>query len=190
MKSIINVINQVIKGVVSKFISDEEYARRLGVKIGRNCYISTRHFTSESYLIEIGNYVRIAPDTKFFTHGGLWSQRKKNPSLNLEQFGKITIGDYTYIGEECLVMPGVTIGSNVIIGAATVVTKSIPDGVMVAGNPMRIIGQTDEFIDRIDKMQVIDKSIFYALKGEARRNYILSLNESKFVHKSLIKPKV
>lgn len=187
MKTLLLKIRRILNKVRSLFISDEEYARNLGVKIGKGCYISTRFFTSESYLIEIGDYVRIAPYTKFFTHGGLWSQRKKNPLLNLEQFGKITIGDYTYIGEQCLIMPGVTIGSDVIVGAATTVTKSIPDGVVVAGNPARIIGKTSDFVQKVDKMQVVDKDVFYNLNPKDRAVYIMNLDESKFVKKTYLK---
>ena len=69
------------------FSSPEEYARKIGVKIGQGCYISTKRFPSEAYLIEIGNYVRIAPETAFFTHGGIWALRKKynNPDSNISE---------------------------------------------------------------------------------------------------------
>ena len=81
------LLKKVIDKIRDKFLSDEEYARRIGVKIGKHCYISTRRFPSEAYLISIGDYVRIAPNTMFFTHGGLWSIRKKykDKSLNWNQ---------------------------------------------------------------------------------------------------------
>lgn len=97
------LLKKVIDKIRDKFLSDEEYARRIGVKIGKHCYISTRRFPSEAYLISIGDYVRIAPNTMFFTHGGLWSIRKKYKDKNIDYFGKIIIGDYTYIGEGCMI---------------------------------------------------------------------------------------
>lgn len=169
------------------FITDEEYARKMGVKIGRGCYISTRFFPSEPYLVEIGNYVRIAPYTKLFTHGGLWSQRKKHPELSLEHFGKISIGDYTYIGEQCMIMAGVSIGSNVIVGASSIVTKSIPDGVIVAGNPAKIVGNTEDLIKRVDAMKVVKSKDFYYLSPQEREKYILNLDESQYIKKGLMK---
>lgn len=178
-----NFINKIIILYWRVFKSPEAYARHLGVKVGINTFISTYHWTSEAYLIEIGDYVRIAKDVRFFTHGGIWSQRKKNPDKVLEYFGKVKIGNYTYIGENCLIMPGVTIGDNVVVGAGSVVTKSIPDGVMVAGNPIRIIGNTEDFVNRIDSKRAIDPKIFYKLKGLERERYIKALPEDSFVRK-------
>ncbi|MCA6046142.1 hypothetical protein KQP74_01455 [Bacteroides thetaiotaomicron] len=42
-------------------------------------------------------------------------------------FGKVTIGDYVYIGKRALIMPGVTLGNHVLVAAGSVVTKSVPD---------------------------------------------------------------
>ncbi|WP_073346144.1 acyltransferase [Bacteroides congonensis] len=178
-----NFINKINALYWRVFKTPEAYAKHLGVKVGKNTFISTFHWTSEPYLIEIGDYVRIAKDVRFFTHGGIWSQRKKNPGKVLEYFGKIKIGNYSYIGENCLIMPGVTIGNDVIIGAGSVVTKSIPDGVMVAGNPIRIIGKTNTFVERVDSKRVINPEVFYNLKGNDRRKYIENLPATSFVRK-------
>lgn len=57
----------------------------------------------------------------------------------------MTIGSDVFIGTRSIIMPGVHIGNRVIIGAGSVVTKSIPDGSIVAGNPARLIGQYEDF---------------------------------------------
>lgn len=49
------------------------------------------------------------------------------------------IGDYVWIGGGAIIMPGVTIGDNVVIGAGSVVTGDVPDNVIAYGNPCRII---------------------------------------------------
>ena len=142
---------------------------RLGEKNGEHYYISTRRFPTEAYLITIGIYVRIAPNTMFFTHGGLWSVRKKYNDDKLDYFGKIVIGDYSYIGEGCMIMAGVSIGSNVIIGAGSVVTKSVPDGDMVAGNPARYIGEfrSQYYTEALNYLNRFWKEIFaYLDDGE------------------------
>lgn len=120
----------------------EKYARKKGVKIGRDCNIQTRYFGSEPFLISIGNHVQITSGVKFFTHGGGWVLRETMPDF--DSFGRIIILDNVYIGENSLILPGVTIESNVIVGAGSVVTKSVPSGWIVAGNPAVMVGQINQ----------------------------------------------
>ena len=130
--------------------SPESYARKIGVSIGSGCLISTRDFSSEPWLISIGDNVRIAKEVQFFTHGGIWSIRKMDKKYSgLEYFGKICIKNNVYIGHGAKIMPGVTIEENCIIGAGSIVTKSIPKGSVVAGNPARFVSTIGEFIDGI-----------------------------------------
>lgn len=178
------IVNVVAK-LARTFMNGPQYAKFVGVKVGKNCSISTKHFPSEPYLIEIGDYVRIANDVKFFTHGGVWSQARK-AKVSLEHFGRIKIGNYTYIGDSCLIMAGVTIGNDVIVGAGTVVSKSIPDGVMVAGNPMRYIGKTEDFVSKVSQNCVMDLSVSKQLNGRRRREFIESIPDEKMDHKKEI----
>lgn len=178
------MIKRIINHLFKLCATPEAYARHIGVKIGTACYISTRSWPSEPYLIEIGDYVRIASNTSFYTHGGTWTLRKIYNDNSLDTFGRIKIGDYTYIGEQCMIMPGVTIGKNCIIGGGSVVTRSVPDGIMVAGNPARFIGYTESFYNRIKDNKAL------CCKGKnikEKEKYLLSLPETEFVHKGNIK---
>ncbi len=157
--------------------SPEKYARYRGVKIGRNCDIQNISFGSEPYLVEIGNHVQITNGTKIYTHGGGWVFRNQYPKL--DYFGKVRIKDNVYIGNNSLIMPGVTIGNDVIIGAGSIVTKSVPDGKIVAGNPARIIGETNDFVEKIKQYDVGSKGMNY----EEKKKYLLNLDDSKFVQK-------
>lgn len=112
-----------------------------------NCEIFTRYSGAEPYLIEIGNHVQITRDVRFFNHGSAWVFRDIEP--NLDFFGKITIGNNVYIGSCSLILPGITIGNNVIIAAGSVVTKSFSDNVIIGGNPAKIIGNTEEYFQKI-----------------------------------------
>lgn len=174
-----------IKALYQKyFYSPEKYARKIGVKIGKGCFISTKRFSSEPYLIEIGDNVRIAPGTSFYTHGGIWSLRKMYNDYELDHFGKIKIGNYSYIGENCMIMSGVTIGEKCIIGGGSVVTKSVPDGCMVAGNPAKFIGYTDDFYKKLKQNHDTKTS---KLTATEKKKFLLSMNEDLFETKQYIK---
>lgn len=164
-------------------ISPEQYARKLGVKIGKNCLISTRNWPTEAYLVEIGDHVRIAGNTTFYTHGGIYTLRDYYNDPKLDRFGKIKVGDYTSIGENCIINPGVTIGKCCIIGGGSIVTKSIPDGCMVGGNPAKFLGFTEDFYHRIKEVSVECKG----MSPKEKKAYLLSLPDEKFDHKGYIK---
>ncbi|CAL2088379.1 Protein CapG [Tenacibaculum sp. 190524A02b] len=159
------------------FWSQEKIARFNGVRIGEGCDIQNVNFGSEPYLIEIGDHVQITNGTKIYTHGGGWVFRKKYP--NLDYFGKVIIKNNVYIGNNSLIMPGVTIGNNVIIGAGSIVTKSIPDNKIVVGNPARIIGETKDYLEKIREYNVKSKRMTY----EEKKKYLMSLPENRFIRK-------
>ena len=69
----------------------------------------------------------------------IFDSRTRNRQRTLEIALPITVGDNVWIGTNVFVLPGVTIGNNTIIGAGSVVNKNIPDGVIAAGNPCKII---------------------------------------------------
>ena len=178
------MIKKIIDYFYFFFASPEAYAKHIGVKIGKGSFIATKNFPSEPYLIEIGDFVRVAPGTFFYTHGGTWSLRKKYNNPKLDTFGKIKIGNYSYIGENCMIMPGVTIGENCVIGGGSVVSRSVPDGVMVAGNPARFIGYTENFYNKIkNNTDMCCKGMNYYPK----KAYLLSLSDDVFSHKGNVK---
>tara|TARA_B110000908_G_C10088699_1_gene372954 strand:+ start:201 stop:746 length:546 start_codon:yes stop_codon:yes gene_type:complete len=117
-------------------------ARKRGAKIGTNCRVYTRNFGSEPWLIEIGNNVTVTSEVTILTHDGstcLFNDKNGRRFL----FQKTVIKNNVFIGVKSIIMPGVVIEDNVIIAAGSVVTKSVPSGVIVAGNPAKIIGDYD-----------------------------------------------
>ena len=118
-----------------------KYLRSKGVKIGKNCLIFTFSFSTEPYLIEIENHVVVSSGTDFITHdGAVWLFRDKHPDLTI--FGKITVGDNTFIGMNCTILANAEIGSNCIIGGGSVVRGKIPDNSVVMGNPAKVVMKT------------------------------------------------
>ena len=127
-----------------------------GGKMGKNCEIySSVLFGSEPYLIELGNNVRVTEGVKFITHdGGLWTLRNMYDDMQkADYFGKITVKDNVHIGMNSVIMPGVTIGQNCVIGCGAVVTKDIPDNSVAVGVPAKVIETIDEYYSKkMDKV--------------------------------------
>ena len=159
------------------FWKRDDYARYLGVKVGKNCDIKISVFASEPYLIEIGDHVQITNGVKFFTHGGGWVFREEYPDF--DTFGKIKIGNNVYIGNNAMIMPGVEIGNNVIIGAGSIVTRSVPDNVVVTGIPAKIVSGLDDFKEKNLKYNLNIKK----LNIQGKREFLLSASDDKFMKK-------
>lgn len=109
--------------------------------------------------------------------GGGASIRKNQPDFDC--FGKITIGNYVYIGANAVILPGVTIGDNSLIAAGSIVTKSVPSNVVVAGNPAKVICTIDEYYVRNKRYDLSCKRMSY----DQKRDYLLGLPEEKFIRK-------
>ncbi|HOU30617.1 MAG: acyltransferase [Bacteroidales bacterium] len=114
------------------------YFRKQGVRIGENCFINTVAFSTEPYLIEIGNHVAIAGGTEFLTHdGAIWCLREEIE--NADVFGRIKIGNNVFIGNNCIILPNTVIGDNSVIGAGSVVRGQFPENSVIIGNPAKTV---------------------------------------------------
>ena len=109
--------------------------------------------------------------------------REKYPDFDM--FGKVVIGDWVYIGTGSQIMPGVTIGDHALVAAGSIVTKSVPAGCIVAGNPAKIIGHTEDYIQRNLKWDVKTKGFNHKQK----KQYLLGLSDDKFVQRPFLTEK-
>jgi len=118
--------------------------------MGNDCQIfSGVSFGSEPYLISLGNKVKIVGETTFITHdGGVEVLRNLYNLPKIDFFGKITIGNNVFIGYRCTILPGVNIGDNCIIGAGSVVTRSIPANSVAAGVPAHVIKDISSYYQK------------------------------------------
>lgn len=114
------------------------FLRKQGMKIGENCHVNTMSFSTEPYLIEIGNHVAIAAGTDFIAHdGAIWCFREE--LKNADIFGKIKIGNNVFIGNNSTILPNTIIGDNCIVGAGSVVRGQFPDNSVIIGNPAKVV---------------------------------------------------
>lgn len=167
--------------IKKKITSPYEYAKSIGVNIGVDCFVPDKDiWSSEPYLITIGNHCQITSGVRIFTHGGGNVVRKRVPDFDV--FGKVIIGNWVYVGNNALIMPGVIIEDNVLVASGSVVTKSVPSGMVVAGNPARIICTIDEYLERNAPFNTGTKG----LSHEQKRRFLLNLDESKFLKKEFM----
>lgn len=171
-----NIIKRLLNEVRYILYPPLKWAKYIGVNIGENNLIGKCHWSSEPYLITVGSHCQLTT-CRIFTHGGGQVVRHIDPSF--DAFGKVVIGDYVYIGTNALILPGVTIGDHVLVAAGTVVTKSIPSGVVVAGNPAKIICTIDDFYARNKKYNTKTKG----LNSKEKKQYLLKMREDMFIKK-------
>lgn len=142
----IRKIKLVIKKVFRGGVTVEEL-RKLGATIGNDVEIWTDKIDKgHAFLLKIGDRVTIS-DARILLHDASTKR-----FIGYSKVGRVVIGNDVFIGADAIILPGVNIGNNVVIGAGTVVTKNIPDNSIVVGNPGRIIGTTEKFIEKNKQM--------------------------------------
>ncbi|WP_108424730.1 acyltransferase [Flagellimonas amoyensis] len=163
--------------------NNEDYARHLGVEIGKNCRIYIRDFGSEPWLVKIGDKVTVTHGVRFINHDGstwLISDQKGRRQL----FRRISIGNNVFIGMNSIILPGVKIGDNVIIAAGSVVTKSVPSGHIIGGNPAKIIMDFESYRTRALETYVSNQEMDFSKSYKER---VLEILDESF--KPDLKPK-
>lgn len=109
------------------------------ISVGENFYMNHNCVILDSAKVEFGDNVFIAPNCSFYTAGHPLDVETRNKGL---EFAKpIKIGNNVWIGGSVSVLPGVTIGDNVVIGAGSVVIRDIPSNTVAVGNPCKVIKQ-------------------------------------------------
>jgi len=111
------------------------------ISIGKNFYANYDCILLDVCPITIGDNCMLAPNVRLFTATHPLHPVKRNSGLELG--APIVIGDNVWIGGAATIVPGVRLGNNVVVGAGSVVTKSFPDNVVIAGNPARVIKTID-----------------------------------------------
>lgn len=129
-----------------------QYLRKKGMRIGEGTVIyDPRNVLIDEtrpWLVEIGRNVQITRGVTLLTHGYEWSVLKGVYGEVLGSAGKVTIGDNVFLGVYTVVLKGVTIGGNTVIGAGSVVSRDIPGNCVAAGNPARVLMTLEEYREK------------------------------------------
>ncbi|KRM12413.1 galactoside O-acetyltransferase [Paucilactobacillus suebicus DSM 5007 = KCTC 3549] len=119
-----------------------EFDYGFNIHIGDHFYANYHLTLLDTCPITIGSHCYIGPDVGFYTPVHPLSAKKRDADVEL---GKpISVGNSVWMGGHVTILPGVTLGDRVVVGAGSVVTKSFGDDVVIAGNPARIIHHLDE----------------------------------------------
>jgi len=155
-------VNIFLKKVAPRF-----HARRLGVVFGKNCHFINVSYGSEPYLISMGDNVTLS-NVFFNTHDGSCRViRDKYPDIDLVE--PIRLGSNIFIGTNSIILPGVQIEDNTIIGAGSIVSRKVYEGnAIYAGNPARKVCSIHEWVEKnksrfkkTKRLSIKEKEEFY-----------------------------
>jgi maltose O-acetyltransferase len=107
------------------------------IRIGAGCFANFNVVMLDCAAIEIGDRVQIAPAVQLYTATHPLDARER--AAGLESALPIHIGDDVWLGGGAIILPGVSVGAGSVVAAGAVVTRDVPAGVLVAGNPARVI---------------------------------------------------
>lgn len=127
-----------------------EYMRRHGGlhQMGEHCSVVSNVVITDPAYVSIGNNVWLS-GCVIFGHGGGIGMLKRAYGVPLDKVGKVTIHDNVHIGHNAIVMPGITIGPNAMVGAGSVVTRDVPPNSIVVGAPAKRVSALDDYVQRL-----------------------------------------
>lgn len=138
------ILQKIIGSIKGSYFITQPFHCDYGfnVSIGESFYSNYNLTILDGARVTFGDNVFIAPNCVFSTAGHAIDSEQRNQGLEIAL--PITVGNSVWIGANVTVLPGVTIGNDVIIGAGSVVNKDIPDGVIAAGVPCKVIRKITE----------------------------------------------
>ena len=147
--------------------------RKWGAIIGDDVeLICVRCGRKDATCLKIGNHVTLTY-TMIFTHDAS-PQRFVGHGIN--RVGRVVIGDNVFVGRHSIIFPNVKIGNNVIIGAGSIVNKNIPDNVVAAGNPCRVICSIDDYVKKT-KQNMINNTFWNIKRDKMTKEQLKEFNK-------------
>jgi maltose O-acetyltransferase len=137
----------VVRRAVIRLRGEEDDAARAahGLRLGRNVYIGAGVYVDPGFLwlISIGDDSTITSGTRIIAHDASIKRH-----LGYTAVARVEIGSRVYIGMGATILPGVSVGDDAIVGAASVVHDDVPAGMVAVGNPARVVGTVADHVAR------------------------------------------
>lgn len=133
LKKILPNVDVTTVEILSPFIVDYGY----NIFLGAGTFFNHNIYLMDCAQIKFGKKCFIGPNCGFYTAIHPFDVERRNVGFEIAK--PISVGDNVWIGSDVSVLPGVKIGSNSVIGAKSLVSKDIPDGVLAFGNPCKVI---------------------------------------------------
>lgn len=151
----------------------EKFIHR-GLKVGKNFHRMGGVIIDPSHCfhIIIGDDVTLAPRVHILAHDA-----STHTFLGKTRAANVRIGNRVFVGASTIILPGVTIGDDVVIGAGSVVSKDIPSNSLAVGNPARVIKRLDEYIAK-EKARMVPENTFSGFDSDtdiAQREHIVAM---------------
>ena len=165
-------IGSFLKLAINKIQGSLEVARKAGMIVGKNVTVMGGvNFGSEPYLIELKDNVRVSSDVIFVTHdGGIHAFRCFEKYKGVVKFGRIVVGEGTFIGAKSVIMPGVKIGEHCVIGAGSIVTKDVPNRTVVCGVPAKVVCSLEDYAEKC--LAAMPKDFDHQALAEDKKGYL------------------
>ncbi len=138
------MLNTIISKIRNyKFRKYIQELQSKGLKIGKNTHILDGAFLDPShcFLISIGDNCTLAPNVRIIAHDASMFR-----FLSHTKIGRVKIHDNCFIGDSVIILPGVSIGPNAVVGAGSIVTHDIPPNSVAAGAPAKVLTTLNEFL--------------------------------------------
>ncbi|MHC8411815.1 acyltransferase [Pseudomonas sp. Hz4] len=118
--------------------------------VGKGVWINLGCNITDPTLVRLGNNIALS-DCTLFGHDGIVGLLDVRFGTKLDSVGPIDIRDNCFIGYGAIIMPRVTIGPDSIVAAGAVVVKDVPPGVVVGGNPAKVICTLEDLLAKVEE---------------------------------------
>ena len=151
-------MKKLIKKLLARLRGEQNLDKLIkrGLTVGKNfkCMGEVIIDPSHCWHIRIGDNVTLAPRVHIIAHDA-----STKTFLNYTRVANVSVGSNVFIGAGTIVLPGVSIGNNVVIGAGSVVSKDIPDNVVALGSPARVVKTLDDYLDA-ERQKMNSENVF------------------------------